>query len=112
MHAAALLSAVELLRRPRRLRSGRPIAARFLAALRAAPPGRQISRRKRVLRRARGGKRESRTVRGICRGSGVLGPKMLVEIIVEHLGARLRSMSDRDRGLRPDAASVGLSPAE
>jgi hypothetical protein len=32
---------------------------------------------------------------------------MLVEVLVEHLGARLRAMTERNRGLRTDRAGSG-----
>src|SRR5512139_3022548 len=81
---------------PTPLPSGLTIAARLLADLRTAPPWCQISRRERMLRWSRRGNGRTIAGPGICRGSGVLGAEMPVEIVVDHLRTRLRPMSDGD----------------
>src|SRR5262245_65827109 len=68
----------------------------------AAPGGLEICRRQGVL----GG------LAGRADGIGRLRTELLVEELVQHLGAGLRPMADRHRSLRPDAAGVWLTIAE
>ena len=46
------------------------------------------------------------------RGAAVVCSKVLVEIIIEHLGAGLSTMSEDERSLRSDRAGLGLASAE
>ena len=61
-----------------------------------------------MLRRPGGGQRDRFPGPGVHRRADVVGANVFVEVLVEHLGAGLRPMSDRDRRLRPHCAGVGL----
>src|SRR5262245_15841435 len=53
-----------------------------------------------------------RGLAGRADGIGRLRAELLVEELVQHLGASLSAMADSHRGLRADAAGLGLTAAE